>query len=393
MAGNPLPGVDVEGGMMKSLYGEKHRAITQAELGPILANHQRYAMCNGGKRAVLAHVDLSGLNLAERNLTEADFSGAVMIGATLYSANLERASLYCTDLRDSNLQSAKLIRADMRGASLRGAKLAYAMLDGADLRAAMMMFVGDGDVSINRGSEEGGGGKQKSGPVGVDFSNSSLKNVSFGSAKLDGAKFDGAILQGANFRGAKMENVSFKGAVLTGVNLDDLSVPPEALAGCVMDVSAAAIAKVPELRARIEAHGHWIITNGAEGRPAVLDGEDLRPLKAQLTGRPLGGLSARNCIAVGIDFSGCQLQAANFEGADLRDANFTSADLRGITLRSTKLAHAVFDQANLCGLPFPGDRKKQPDLSGSDAGEDQFAAAMLDATLGAIGVCLIAEAA
>ena len=46
-------------------------------------------------------------------------------------------------------------------------------------------------------------------------------------------------------------------------------------------------------------------------------------------GRTLAGLSARNVTGIGLDFSGCQLQAAKFDGADLRDADFSNADLRG----------------------------------------------------------------
>lgn len=369
--------------MLKNLHGGKKSTLTQDQLNPILVDHARYAAGKGGKRAVLTHCDLSGLNLIRRNLAEADFSGAALVGTLLAGANLERASLYCADLRDANLLNARLIRADMRGASFRGAKLANAVLDGADLRAAMMMVMGDAGVSvIDRGGDKS--------PIGVDFSGASLKRVSFGSAKLDGANFDGAILTGANFRGAKMDKVSFRGAVLSGVNLDELNVPPEALEGCVTDVTPATMEKLPELKARIEAHGQWIVTGGKVGAPANLDGEDLRPLKDLITGRPLAGLSAKNAIAVGIDFSGCQLQASHFEGADLRDTNFTAADLRGASLHNAKLRHARFAEANLCGLPLSNGGSKPPDLSGCEGTDDQFAGAQFDATAIALGLKLAA---
>jgi uncharacterized protein YjbI with pentapeptide repeats len=365
--------------LLKNLYGEKRVAQTQHELNGVLLSHERYVTYRGGSRAQLAHADLDGLILANRILTEADFSGASLVRANLYGSNLERASLYCADLRECNLQSGKMTRADLRGASFRGARLSFAVLDHADLRAAMMMYVGDAGVSVvdrDRGS----------GNSSVDFSNCSLKGASFGNAKLDGANFSGALLHGANFRNAKLVNATFKGAVLTGVNLNELAVPPEALVGCIADVTPAAAGKFGELKSRLDAHQQWISSGGAHGAQGVLDGEDLRPLRDLLVGRQLSGLSVRNAICVGLDFSGGQLQAAKFDGADLRDANFSNADLRGASLRATKLAHARFDKANLRALQLTSGSALAPDLTGADAIEEQFYGATLDDKITALGL-------
>jgi uncharacterized protein YjbI with pentapeptide repeats len=368
--------------MLKNLYGEKRFARSQLELNAILLSHERYVTSRGGQRAQLAHALLDGLTLANRNLVEADFSGASLVGASLTGSNFERASFYCADLRDCDVQAAKLVRADLRGASFKGARLSFAVMDHADLRAAMMMYVGDAGVSVV--DRERGAGKGAA--TGVDFSNCSMKGVSFGNAKLDGANFEGALLQGANFRGAKLSNASFRGAVLAGVNLKDLNVPPEALAGCVTGVTPDAAAKFDQLKSKLEAHQEWISTSGAAGGPANFDGEDLRPLHKLLVGRPLTGLSARSALAIGIDFSGSQLQAAKFDGADLREANFSNADLRGASLRATKLAHARFDQANLGRLPLTSGSSLAPDLTGADASEEQFFAAMLEDKLSDLGL-------
>lgn len=355
--------------MLKNLYGEKRISVyTQVELAPVLAEHGRYAAGRGGRRLVLCHCDLAGLDFANRNLSEADFSGASLVGARFYGSNLERASLYCADLRDCNLQAVNLLRADLRGASFRGAKLCHAILDGADLRAAMMMVMGDQDVSMIDRRAEGA-------MDGVDFSNASLKRTAFGNARLDGANFEGALLQGATFRGAKLTNASFRGAVLSGVRLEELQVPPEALEGCVLDVTPGALARAPVLKARIDAHAQWILSNGKDGRPANLDGEDLRPIRHLLAGRALAGLSARNAIAVGVDFSGCQMQASWFDGADLRDCDFSGTDLRGVSLKDTRLAHARFDKADLSPLPLSGGNSKAVDLTGALVTEGQFAEA------------------
>jgi uncharacterized protein YjbI with pentapeptide repeats len=270
------------------------------------------------------------------------------------------------------MKSARLSRADLRGASFKGARLSHAVLDNADLRAAMMMYVGSDGISF---SDSGRAAKHG---TGVDFSRCSMKNVSFGNAKLDGADFTGALLQGACFRGAKLTNVTFKDAVLTGVNLKELAVPPEALADCVKDVSEEAASRFNELKERLDRHQEWIASGGKKGAPANFDGEDLRPLHQLFLGRPLTGLSARRSIAIGIDFSGSQLQAAKLDGADFRDANFSAADLRGISMRATRLAHAKFDKANLLRLTLTDGTPIFADLAEADVTVEQFLNAVLD---------------
>jgi uncharacterized protein YjbI with pentapeptide repeats len=205
-----------------------------------------------------------------------------------------------------------------------------------------------------------------------------MKGASFGNAKLDGANFTGALLHGASFKSAKLTNVTFKNAVLTGVNLKELAVSPDAMVGCVQDVTPQAAAKFDMLRAKLDAHQQWISSGGAQGAPAVLDDEDLRPLHQLLVARPLTGLSARRACAIGLDFSGSQLQGAKFDGADLRDANFTNADLRGVSLRQAQLAHARFNRANLSRLALANGTVLAPDLGEVGSMEDQFRGAIFD---------------
>ena len=375
--------------MLKNLYGEKRTPIEQAQLNKVLTAHERYAAYQGGKRALLAHIEMDGLNLANRTLTEADFSGASLVGATLYGANLERASLYCTDLRGANLEAANLTRTDMRGASLKGASLSYAVLDGADMRAAMMMYVGPDAVSVVDLNTARGEGSDRDGiktPNSVDFSNCSLKNASFGSAKLDGVNFSGALLQGAKFKSARLTNAVFAGAVLTGVDLKDLNVPADALAGCVTDISEEAAAKAPALREALGGYQEWLQSGGKRGTRADFSGEDLRPLKNDLSGRILAALHMQNTLAIGANFSGCQLQAAKFDGADLRDADFSDADLRGASFKGAKLAHARFDGANLGSLPMANGTPLKPDFHAASAVIGQFERANLDEALSSLGL-------
>jgi uncharacterized protein YjbI with pentapeptide repeats len=369
------------GAMLKNLHGEKRVAKTQAELNVVLAQHELFAASRGGRRAQLGMADLSGLNLANRTLNEADFAGASLEGASLFGATLVRTSFYCSDLRKSDLRYANLLYADMRGATFRGANLSFARMDHADLRVAMMMFVSPIGISMVDRNEPAGSPMH-----GVDFTNCSLKNVSFGNAKLDGANFSGALLQGANFRGAKLDNVTFEGAVMTGVNLAGTVLPPEALKGCVTDVTPQARAKFDELRAKLEAHQQWIVSAGKQGSQGVLDGEDIRPLQKLVVSRPLSAISARDVIAVGLNFSGCQLQAARFDGADLRDADFTGADLRGASFKNAKIAHARFANADLRNLQLENGKIRRVDFAGALGSQEQFEQARLQSRVSDLGL-------
>ncbi len=80
---------------------------------------------------------------------------------------------------------------------------------------------------------------------------------------------------------------------------------------------------------------------------------DIRVAPGVFRNRALGGLSAPRAIAVGVDFSGAQLQGAVFDGADLRRANFQGADLRGASFVGAQLAHADMTMADVSPLQLP----------------------------------------
>lgn len=351
---------------------------TQQELNAILLAHERFLLHKaGGAMAQLSAMDLSKLNFAQRTLSDIDLSGATLRGAVLARTNLERASLYCADLRLADLRHACLAAADMRGTSLRGANLSCANLDNANLRSATMARPG-ADTVLS--------GDKTAQTAGVDFSNCSMKRATFHGASLEGANFSGAMMQGADFKGAKLVDVTFKDAVLTGVKLSDLKVPAEALKGAVTDPSAEQVARAEQLKAMVDVHYQWIRTGGREGQPANFDGEDLRPLQSYLAGRHLTGLTARNAIAIGVSFAGCQLQGARFEGADLRDADFSDSDIRAASFRGARLTHARFAKANLQALKLVDGRTQSVDLWEALASAEQFAGATTDCRLEDMGL-------
>jgi len=320
------------------LYVVEVAAMSQTTLQRIMSDHQRYLTGYQGTRAKLRATKLDGLSLARHDLSEADLSGASLVGADLRGVNLSHASLYCADLRDCDLRYARLEHADLRGASFKGANLAHAMMDFADLRAATMLYMGDNMRFQGNAHDEA--------PFGaVDFSHTSLRHASFRNAKLDNANFTEALLQGASFRGARLRNACLRGAVLTDVELSELNLPDKALRHSLTKPTPKARDRAQELLAQLKAHHDWFVSGGKKGGPAKLDGEDLRPLTDALKGLCLAGLQARNVVAVGVDFSGCALQAARFEECDLRGTNFYGADLCGTVFHHTKLGHAEFRNA------------------------------------------------
>lgn len=350
--------------MLNSLYSMEKIAISQSDLNRMLDDHEAFIARQGGVRAILRNAKLDGLSLANRNLFDVDMTGASLVGADLHGANLTHVKLSGADLRDCNLRNARLERADLRGASFKGANLAYATLDNADLGSATM-------VAEGKAAHPGAAGD------GVDFSNCSLRNASFGNAKLDKANFSDALLQGAVFRGAALANAEFRGAVLLGVNLKELQVPPEALKDCITSPSQDAEARAEAVAEAILGHHAWVTSNGLSGRPAQIDGEDLRPLGDRLRGLHLAGISARGVIALGVDFTSCQLQAAKFEGADLRGALFINADLSGTNLDQAKLAHANFTNAVIQDLVLRDGRTVKAQAQSAQAAPEQFHAAKM----------------
>jgi uncharacterized protein YjbI with pentapeptide repeats len=139
----------------------------------------------------------------------------------------------------------------------------------------------------------------------------------------------------------------------------------------VLDPSSEAVQRAAELTERLVIATRWIATNGAEGRPAMLDGEDLRPLGEAFVGSQLTALSARGACAIGVSFMGAQLQGANFQNADLREADFTGADLRGCCLRGANLSHAKFDKTDLRPLVLSSGQRAV-DLTDAQHAEDAF---------------------
>jgi uncharacterized protein YjbI with pentapeptide repeats len=303
----------------------------------------------GGRRATLGFIIATGFSCDRRNLSDARFDGSDFSGTSFLGADLSRTSFYCCNLAGCDFRQARLQRADLRGATFAGASLAGANLDEADMRAAVL-WASDEVLGLRwiagRGRPQAADAE---GGVahGVDFSNASLQGARLRDANLKNANFTGANLANAELIGARLEGVRLKGAILTGVDVARLGVPPTALHDCVLDPSAAAVARVNDIKRELDRAQEWI-TSG--GKPAHLDGLDLRPAADLFQSRLLAGLNAKESVAIGVDFSFAKLQGANFDGADLRAATFVGADLRGASFVGANLAHAFFDEAEIGDL-------------------------------------------
>lgn len=123
------------------LMGSK---LTAGKLRPILEAHARYrAGRPDGRRAVLLHCELNGLDLRAVDLGGADIVECSFLGCNLSRANFEEATLTGCSFADSLLNAARfagaeLSRSQFHMADLRGADFSDADLTEAQLETALI---------------------------------------------------------------------------------------------------------------------------------------------------------------------------------------------------------------------------------------------------------------
>ena len=158
-------------------------SITQEELNEIIRKHRMWIKDeDGGERAVLANMDLSGLDFSNAWLPEAD-----MHGADLCETNFNNAVLYGADLsfvraKKANFRYADLHNATLAYASMNGACLSYANLKFADMRWAIL-YTADMHRSNLRHSI---------------LSEGDLRHADMCKSDIHGAIFDNCELSGAH---------------------------------------------------------------------------------------------------------------------------------------------------------------------------------------------------
>jgi uncharacterized protein YjbI with pentapeptide repeats len=355
------------------------RVLNDQGFAAFAAAHEKFVRGAGGSRAILRFVEAPGVDGRRRVLNDADFTGANLRGALFAGSHMERVALHCADLAGADLRAANLRRADMRGSVLAGAALNGAVLDEADMRAAYIAVTdASGSLQILPRREGRAPGLPGEADLGADFTNCAMRGVRLCAANLKGADFSGAVLEGADFTGAKVSGAVFRGAVLSGLTGVPPSLSEEQRVGCIFEPDVGAIARTPVLLWTLQRAAEWFASGGEKSEPAVLDGEDLRPLGTALRERPLPALSAKRALAIGMDFTGAQLQGSNFEGADLRGAVFEGADLRGALFRGAKLSHARFSRADLKPLIGANGKPHAPVFDGATLERADFSRTILE---------------
>lgn len=330
-----------------------------------LDQHERYVKrSSGGARIKFGYTDLSGLDARRRLLTEAHFVGCNLSDARFTQSKLNFATFFNSGLLRADLTYCTLHRADLRGTALWGAKLYGADLTGADLRQAALVL-GKPGAAFNQ--QVLPWHSEKIRPGLVTFEEGSLRGANLTQAKLDGAVFRGANLTGASVAGASFQGANFDGAVISNVDFSQAETDGASFDGALGAPSAEAAANASSMKARIASAERWAKSSGSEGERLVLDGADLRVIKTGLKNRIIPGASLRDCIAVGVDFSGAVLIGASFDDADLRDANFTGADLRGVRFRNCRLSQASFYKADLRPMVRANGDQRAVSFSGAQA--------------------------
>jgi uncharacterized protein YjbI with pentapeptide repeats len=279
--------------------------MDQRECDLMVRKHELYILSRaGGQRANFSYRNLTGLNLACKNLQEADFTGAIMVECDLSGTNLTRALLFCTNLTKAKMVRANLTRADLRGAVLRNANLYGAVFLAADRtgaddtgaltdapRGKPMSMLKESLHTLIRDHQswvESGGASGKA----HDVSGFDLRDIEWPEhALLTSLKAAGACLAHARIKGAWLQASTFEGADLRGADLRGANLKSTNLVRANFENS--------NLAPLVVASGRALVTR--------LDGAVLRHAR----------------------FVGCQLVQTSFRAADLRWSSFVDCESTG----------------------------------------------------------------
>ena len=299
-----------------------------------------------GRRAVLRHCDLSGLDLSNLDFTSAELIGCDFSGADLQKSTFRHANIVGARFHKANLAGSNMARADLRAARFDRADLTGAVLDGADLRRGALVTEGLMPTSDTNHSSTFRSALLR----GTRLIQSRLKNADFTHAVLRGANLSGADLRESIFHGAELQDIQMQSAMLgdadfRGALFDERSKT-------TIDFSRSVIENLhrpteAELRAQLEGHFQWIQTGGDEGARASLAGFDLTD----------------------VDLSGLILAAADFEFAVMARANLKRTLLAAANLRHTNLLQANLSGADLRGGRSVGRQSPRRQGHGRQAGD------------------------
>ena len=367
---------------MSAEHSKQRVRLTQAQLDEVARRHAMFRESRpGGRRAVLAGYDLSGLCLVDGDLSHSDCTGSSFLGADMRRSRFDSATLFACDFRQANLESASFMKADLRGCFFAEAMMAGANLFEADLRPGTQISRDkSGEFHVMKPSERDGvaaaagftganlTNASLAGVVAVqtDFSEALMRGCKLVRAHIRGANFTGTNLEGADFAQADTRGACFRRAVISGANFDYADMAGADLTDVLSDKPSGRL--LGELNTSLEEllrlHRTFIESSGAAGTALDLSGFDLRSAGA-LAGACLTMLTAPLAVFYGLDLSNTALQAARCAKADFRECRFDGADMRGIQLAGATLNGASMQGVKLRALVMGDKRRMQSDLTGA----------------------------
>lgn len=326
--------------------------ISQDQLDALVGLHNRFLSGRiGGRRAYLENVNMNGLSLQGKNLTQAHFSGCNMEGMDLSSANFREAALYACDLSHSNLFETVFVRSDLRGARIENANLKSADLENADLRKGGIAKPGEFNAQTKAVNFKGAdlSGAKLSGSMAshADFSDATLAGANMEQADLSGASLEGANLSNANIDGAQLIGANVNSAILTGVPVSHFKRMGIDLSGALTDENnGTPVGDLAEpLPHLLEQHREWLKSRGEKGQQLDLSNVDMRLLHS-LKQEHMTAIRAVGAKFIDMNLYKINLQSAVVDSSDFRNCDMVEADLRGSSFIGCNFSHADMSSVN-----------------------------------------------
>jgi uncharacterized protein YjbI with pentapeptide repeats/stress response protein SCP2 len=309
-------------------------------------------------------VNLAGVNLSRRvlsqvNLSRANLSGAELSETNLYFSNLSEANLCHANLHQANLSSANLGKTQLLNANLSEVNLSNSNLSEANLSGVNLS-----KVHLLLGTNFSRANLSKANLTGLNLKESKLMNADLSNANLSNTNLLMANLEGANLEGAKLQQALYNAQTVFPRGFDP--------------VKAGACLIAPNVSLR-EANLARRNLSGVNLSEANLSDANLT--KANLQGAKLLQANFNKTNLSGANLSSANLTAANLIGANLMQANLgaanlTAADLSGANLKNTETGGANFSGANLSKVNLVGVTL-QCNLSGAMLSEGNLCGANL----------------
>lgn len=276
----------------------------------------------------LRHLDLSGMNMENADLSESIFTQVILQKSNLSEAklsgsNLVESNLSGADLKNADLTHADLTAADLTGADLSGATLEDAILEGANLTQAVLKNI--------KGA-------------GADFTRAVLDGAVFGNADLKGAELTKVHMDNSSFEKADLTEASIRGATGRKVNMDK--------------------ANLTELRASDGCMLQQCSFREACARESIWTQADLT--ESDFAYANLHGADFSGARLTGTNFQAVHCREARFSRACLTQAVFIHANLFEALLDKTVLRNSDFRGANLYGAEFLEAELAQTRLNGAN---------------------------